>query len=76
MIAPIRPTNYKASPPPRGTSMRKARRWIVQSLLSRHGNVGEPQPRISPRAAWLAAVWMLVVASTFVVVMARSRFGS
>lgn len=76
MIAPIRPTKYKTSPPPRGTSMRKARRWIVQSLLSRRENDRTSKVRISPHAAWLAAAWMLVVAGTFVVVMARSRFGS
>ncbi len=76
MIAPIRPTNYRASPPPRGTSMRKARRWIVQSLFSRRDDNGSAEIRISSRAAWLAAAWMLLVAGAFVVFTALARFGT
>ena len=76
MIAPIKPTNYKASPPPRGTSMRKARRWIVQSLLSRRDQNNSPEMHISPRAAWLAAAWLLLVAGAFVVATVLTRFGS
>ena len=76
MIAPIRPTNCKSTPPPRGTSMRKARRWIVQSLLSRRNEGGSAEMRISSRAAWLAVAWMLLVAGAFVAVTALARFGS
>jgi len=56
--------------------MRKARRWIVQSLFSRRDDNSSAEIRVSSPAAWLAAAWMLLVAGAFVVFTALARFGT
>lgn len=73
MIAPIREPECRRE---RSTTQRrKARRWIVESLMSR----SEVEPRRVPSAgwkAWLAAFWIVMVAATYLVKMLGGYFAA
>lgn len=71
MIAPIR--ELEAEREPAAAQRRKARRWIVESLMSRP-DIG---PRRTPHAAWkywAAAIWVLLVATSYLVKMLGEYF--
>lgn len=66
MIAPIR--DISPAEARRLAQRRKARRWIVESLLSR----AEPKPRAESAAAWkqwFCTAWIVFVAGVYLVKM-------
>lgn len=72
MIAPIRDT-----PPPdgrRSAQRRKARRWIVESMLSRPDAKPGPQ-RNAAWTQWLCAAWIVLVAVVYLAEMLGGYFG-
>ncbi len=64
MIAPLRedPTPQTA-PRPHPAGMRRARKWIVRTLLTVHS--AEPPTQPDKQKAWLAATWISIVAAAF-----------
>lgn len=62
MIAPLRPQPRSTSPLRERSGLRKARRWIVRSLLQSPQSSSAP---VSPRTAWLLALWMLFTAVAY-----------
>ncbi|MCE9606259.1 MAG: hypothetical protein K8U03_15290 [Planctomycetia bacterium] len=73
MIAPIREPKSQRSR--MSAESRKARQWIVKSLLSRP----DAEPRRHPTAAWqhwLGAIWISTVAVVYLVKMLSGYFVS
>lgn len=72
MIAPIRETPQADSR--RAAQRRKARRWIVESLLSRP----ESQPQATSSSTWgqwACAAWITLVAIAYLAAMLGGYFG-
>jgi hypothetical protein len=63
MIAPLRETSSPTKEPPQTEGVRRARKWIVRTLLTVHS--AEPRPRGEARRAWLAAAWVTLVAASY-----------
>lgn len=73
MIAPIREPRTDREHSSR--QRRKARRWIVESLMSRP----DVESRRAPRAGWRywgAAIWVLLVATTYLLKMLGGYFAA
>lgn len=68
MIAPIRETPSPRSEPPRTEGVRRARKWIVRTLLTVHP--AEPPARDDARRAWTAAGWVVFVAVAYAAYLA------
>lgn len=72
MIAPIRESSPRESR--RAAQRRKARRWIVESLLSRADTQARPTRR-SGWQGWLCACWIVLVAIVYLTEILASYFG-
>lgn len=64
MIAPIRETSSPTqTQPPRTEGVRRARKWIVRTLLTVHP--AEPKPSGDARRIWTATGWIVFVAVAY-----------
>lgn len=68
MIAPIRETTSPTQEPPRPEGVRRARKWIVRTLLTIHP--AEPKPRAGVHRAWFATAWVVFVAAAYAAYLA------
>lgn len=72
MIAPIRDTSPTETR--NKAQRRKARRWIVESLLSRP--VAEPRAEsYATWRQWVSAAWIVLVAIVYLIHMLGGYFG-
>ena len=72
MIAPIRETQSSRPERPRTEGVRRARKWIVRTLLTVHS--AEPPPQRNARRAWFAAGWIVFVAVAYAAYLAIDWF--